>query len=350
MPVRALHPRSAFRRTRPLLSALGLALLLAPAACKAPWSRQADTGPLTLSGTVEAHEVPLAFQVGGRISVLEADEGDAVAAGATVARLDPADLTVALARAKAEAAAAAAALAELEAGTRPQEVQVGRAAVAKAEADLALAATDRRRLRDLVPAEAASQAQLDHAESAHAVAEAALAQARENLKLLEEGPRKEEIDRARATLAAARAAAAAAARDLGHARLTASAGGVITSRLAEAGQVVAAGQPVLRLAELDRPWVRAYVAEPDLPRVRLGQPAEVRVDGDGRVFKGRLAFIAPDAEFTPKVVETKELRVDLVYRIKVEVHNPEGALKIGMPADVTLLPPKTSAPATSPAP
>jgi len=97
---------------------------------------------------------------------------------------------------------------------------------------------------------------------------------------------------------------------------------------------------VLRLAEIDRPWVRAYVSEADLPRVRLGQPAEVRVDGlPDRVFKGRLAFIAANAEFTPKVVETRELRVDLVYRIKVEVENPDGALKIGMPADVTLAPP-----------
>jgi len=337
MSVRDPHHRPAPSRLRVL--ALGVALL-ALAACKLPWSGDGDGGPLTLSGTVEAHEVPLAFQVPGRIATLAADEGDAVAEGDTVAELDPADLAVALARARAQAAADAATLAELVAGTRPQEIKVGEAAVGKAEADLKLAATERDRLRRMVPAEAAAQAQLDQAESTYAVAQAALAQARENLVLLKEGPRKERIARARATRAAADAAAAAATRDLGHARLVSPARGVITVRLAEAGEVVAPGQPVLRLAEIDRPWVRAYVSEADLPRVRLGQPAEVRVDGlPDRVFKGRLAFIAANAEFTPKVVETRELRVDLVYRIKVEVENPDGALKIGMPADVTLAPP-----------
>ena len=113
--------------------------------------------------------------------------------------------------------------------------------------------------------------------------------------------------------------------------------GTVSVRLAEAGQVVAAGQPVLRIAELAHPWVRVYLAEADLPRVQLGQRAEVRVDGvPGKVFAGRLAFIAPQAEFTPKTVETKALRVDLVYRAKVEVDDPLGQLKIGMPADVTL--------------
>jgi HlyD family secretion protein len=337
MPVRDPH-RPVPCRPRWLPLAFG-ALLLFPAACKLPWEGKADTGPLTVSGTIEAHEVPVAFQVPGRIQALAADEGDAVAKGAPLADLDPADLEIALARARAEAAAAQAALAELEAGSRPQEIRVARAAVGKAEADLTLAGTERDRLRKMVPAEAAAQSRLDQAEATYAVAEAALAQARENLTLREEGPRKEEIDRARATLAAARAATAAATRDLGHARLTSPAKGVVTARLAEAGQVVSPGEPVLRVAELDRPWVRAYVAEPDLPRVRLGEPAEVRVDGlPGRTFQGRLAFIAPNAEFTPKVVETKDLRVDLVFRIKVEVENPDGALKIGMPADVTLTP------------
>jgi HlyD family secretion protein len=112
---------------------------------------------------------------------------------------------------------------------------------------------------------------------------------------------------------------------------------VVGVRLAERGQVVPAGQAVFRVSEIDRPWVRAYLGETDLSKVRLGQTAEVRVDGlPGRVFAGRLAFISPTAEFTPKTVETKALRVDLVYRVKVEVENPEGHLKIGMPADVML--------------
>lgn len=334
---------------RPARRAWALALLavclLAPAGCKLPWGK-GDDGPVTVSGTVEVHEVPLAFQVPGRIQRLGADEGDRVAAGDVVAEIDPADLEVAVARARAEAAAAAAALAELEAGTRAQELKVGEADLARASADRALAATERERLRQMVPQDAAPQADLDRAERQYAVAVAAEAQAREHLALLREGPRVEEIDRARAERQARDAAARAADRDLGHARLTSPAAGVITVRMAEQGEVVAPGQPVLRLAELDRPWVRAYLAEPDLARVRLGQPATVRVDGvPDRTFKGRLAFIAADAEFTPKVVETRELRVDLVYRIKVEVEDPDGRLKVGMPADVTL-----AAPAVSPAP
>ncbi|HEX7155847.1 MAG TPA: efflux RND transporter periplasmic adaptor subunit, partial [Burkholderiaceae bacterium] len=123
-------------------------------------------------------------------------------------------------------------------------------------------------------------------------------------------------------------------------RLTSRAGGLISVRLAEAGQVVAVGQPVFRLAQLDRPWVRAFLAEPDLPRVRLGQPAQVRVDGlPDKVFSGRLSFISPVAEFTPKTVETRALRVDLVYRVTVDVEDSQHQLKIGMPADVVLATP-----------
>ncbi|KPK38881.1 MAG: hypothetical protein AMJ69_07260, partial [Gammaproteobacteria bacterium SG8_47] len=115
--------------------------------------------------------------------------------------------------------------------------------------------------------------------------------------------------------------------------------GIVSVRLAEAGQVLAMGQPVLRITELSVPWIRAYLRETDLPRVKLGQPVTVRVDGlPDKAFTGRLSFISPQAEFTPKTVETRELRVDLVYRIKVEVANPDGLLKVGMPADLTLEP------------
>ena len=109
-------------------------------------------------------------------------------------------------------------------------------------------------------------------------------------------------------------------------------------RLADRGQNVTAGQPVFRIAELDHPWVRVYIGEKDLPRVKLGQAARVEVDGlPGKVFEGRLSFISPEAEFTPKTVETRALRVDLVYRAKVDVDNSSGELKIGMPADVRLV-------------
>jgi len=154
------------------------------------------------------------------------------------------------------------------------------------------------------------------------VAAARLEQARQAQALLRAGARREEIERAQAELGAATATLEAARRQLGYVRLASPAGGVVSVRLAERGQVVGAGQPVLRLAELERPWVRVYVAAADLARVRVGQPAEVRVDGlPGKVFRGRLAFISPQAEFTPKTVETRALRVDLVYRCKVDVED-----------------------------
>jgi HlyD family secretion protein len=302
-----------------------------------PFASEASDGQILLSGTVEAHEIDLAFQVGGRIGERYADEGDYVQAGDVVAVLEAQDHQLALERAQAESDAAAAALAVLRAGTRAQEIRVAEQALVEAQARLRYAEAESRRTRRLVPNRLASEEQLEKAEMQEDIARATVARSRESLSLLQEGPRKEEIDQAAAELAARQASLAVAKRNLAYTRLQSSAAGIVTVRFAEPGEVVSAGQPVLRLAVLSRPWVRAYLAEADLARVRLGQRAEVRADGlPDRLFQGRLSFISPKAEFTPKTVETRELRVDLVYRIKVEVENPEGALKLGMPVDVTL--------------
>ena len=162
-------------------------------------------------------------------------------------------------------------------------------------------------------------------------------QARHSLALLREGPRQEDIDRAAAEHQARQVAVSIAEQQLVYTELRSPVAGVVSVRLADAGEVVAKGQAVLRIAELTRPWVRAYLNETDLARVKLGQAAEIRVDGlPDQVFSGRLSFISPEAEFTPKTVETRALRVDLVYRIKVDVDNPDGLLKLGMPVDVIL--------------
>jgi HlyD family secretion protein len=311
--------------------------LLALAALLTGCGDSTPPGTIALSGTVDAHEAELAFQVPGRIATLHADEGDAVKAGAAVADLDARDYELALERARAEADAAAQALAALKAGTREQELRVAEAAVAKAQSERDFARSEVGRIGRLVPKQLASQQQLDEMRLQYKVAVAGLEQAEQNLRLLREGPRQEDIDQAAAELAARKAAVQTAEQQLGYVHLLSPADGVISVRLAEPGEVVAAGKPVLRLAELNRPWVRAYLNETDLARVRLGQAAEVRVDGlPDKVFKGRLAFISPTSEFTPKTVETRALRVDLVYRVKIEVNNADGLLKIGMPADVTL--------------
>ncbi|MGC2519560.1 MAG: efflux RND transporter periplasmic adaptor subunit [Burkholderiales bacterium] len=316
---------------------LSLLAVIALVACDKFWDGGSERGMLTLSGTVDAHQVDLSFQAGGRILRLNTDEGRKVQVSEVVAELAPKDYELALSRARAQENSAQKALAVLQAGSRPQDIRSAEAALLQTEADLHFANAEVKRNTDLVARHFVSQEALDHAIDQADVAVAKVEQAKQNLSLLREGPRKEDIARAAADYAAARAAVAIAEQQLAYVKLVSPVAGVVSVRLSERGQVVAAGQAVFRVAELDRPWVRAYLGEKDLPRVKLGQTAEVRVDGlPGKSFAGRLSFISPEAEFTPKTVETKALRVDLVYRIRVDVDNAEGQLKIGMPADVRL--------------
>ncbi len=303
-----------------------------------PWSdNAAQDGMLRLSGTVEAHETDLAFQVAGRIEKLPADEGMAVTPDMLIAQLDATDYQLTVQRLEAEATAAEKALDLLKAGARIQELRVAEAAQTRAQSELKYAEGEHRRVKNLAQRNLASPDQLDQARLREDVARSALEQARQNLQLLREGARREEIERAEAELAARRAALESARRQRDYTRLMSGVSGYVTVRMAEAGEVVAPGQPVVRVAQLDRPWIRAYLSEADLARVRLGQKVRVTADGvPDHPFDGTLVFIASQAEFTPKTVETRELRVDLVYRIKVEVDNRDGLLKLGMPADVAI--------------
>jgi HlyD family secretion protein len=291
-----------------------------------------------LPGTIDANEVELGFQVSGRIAELLVDEGAAVKAGETLATLDARDYELQLRRARAEAEAAKMALAALRAGTREQELRVAETALIKAEAELRFAESEVDRLMQLISKKLASQERLDRAEMEKEVAQAGVDQAVEQLQLAREGPRGEDVARAAAEYEARRAEVELARQRLTYAELTSPLAGVVSVRLGERGEVVTTGQAVLKVAELARPWVRAYLKETDLARVALGQDAEVRADGlPDKIFNGKLSFIAPEAEFTPKTVETRALRVDLVYRIKIDVPNPEGILKIGMPVDAKLM-------------
>ena len=302
-----------------------------------PWQSVDESRQIELSGTVEAREIDLAFQVGGRIATLRVDEGDSVQIEQEVATLDAHDFELTLSNAIAQTEAAQAALAALRAGTRIQELRVAEAQLAKAQADLDYIRVEFKRIADLVAKKLAAQDQLDQARQRQNVALAGVEQALQNLALLREGPRREDIDQAAATLRARQATAETARRQLEYTRLQSPVAGMVSVRLVEAGEIVSPGKTVLRIAELSRPWVRAYLNEKDLTRVRLGQAAQIRIDGlPGKVFEGRLSFISPTAEFTPKTVETHALRVDMVYRVKVQVDNPDGVLKLGQPADVVL--------------
>jgi HlyD family secretion protein len=333
----AVRHRVAFYTVLHLILA---ASLIALSGCDVswPWTERANNSSIMLAGTVDAHEVDLSFQVPGRILHLESDEGRAVQVGALLAVLDPRDYALALARARAQAASAEKALAALKAGSRIQDVRAAEAALRQVEADLRFARTQQERTAKLVAEHFSPPQQLDTVNDQVDVATAKVEEARQSLSLLREGPRKEDIARAAADLDAANTLVATAEQQLSYTRLSSPVAGIVSVRQAEQGQNVTAGQAVFRVAELDRPWVRAYLDEKDLPRVKLGQSAQVQVDGlPGKQFAGRLSFISPEAEFTPKTVETRALRVDLVYRVKVDVDDAAGQLKIGMPADVRLV-------------
>lgn len=296
-----------------------------------------DENTLQLSGSIEAREVKLAFQVGGLLETLEVEEGDHINAGQLIARISDKDYQLNLQRTKFEAKAAEATLLALKNGTRSQELEVAKAELEKARAQVRFTEAEIKRIAVLVADKLASDEALEKSQLGfeHALATEDAFQHR--LDLLKEGPRQEDIQRAEAQYHAYLSAIESAKKKLADAQLMSPLDGYATVKLTEAGEVVAPGQAIVKIAELSMPWVRAYLAEPYLSKVKLGQVVDVKVDGlPNKTLKGKLIYISPKAEFTPKTVETQELRVDLVYRIKVQLKNPGGELKIGMPADIYL--------------
>jgi HlyD family secretion protein len=290
------------------------------------------------SGTVEATTADLGFMVAGRIAEVSVREGDRVRGGQVLARLDAAVLEARVEAATAQLAAARATLAELDAGSRTEEVAQGRAAVRAAERRLEDAVRDLARSRRLFDGGAISRESLDRAETAHALAEAALDQAREQLRVLETGPRPERIAAQRATVEAAVAAVRQAEAALGYATIRAPFDGQVTIRHREPGEAVQPGAPVLTVMDPDDRWVRIYVPETRMGAIGIGQTAAILSDTyRGREYAGRVVFVASEAEFTPRNVQTREERVKLVYAVRVQVlDDPAFELKPGMPADVRI--------------
>ncbi|WP_183355071.1 HlyD family secretion protein [Geomonas silvestris] len=294
-------------------------------------------GVLRISGNIELTEVQVSFQVPGRVTQRLVDEGALVRQGDLVARLDAAELTQALEAARGEEAAAAAALAELKAGSRREELAQGEALLARAEAEAKRLATDYQRDKVLFGKEVIPKRELDAALAASDSAAAGVRERREALALLRKGPRREQIDQAQARLAAARARVASAQERLDWATLRAPIGGVVLSKSIEPGEQVAAGTPVVTLGDTSQCWLKGYIPENQLGRVKLGQAVRVTTDSHpGKVYPGQVSFISSEAEFTPKSVQTEKERVKLVYRIKVTLANPGLELKPGMPADAEI--------------
>ena len=322
-----------------------VAALAALGACRQP----APSNTIRVSGHVEATEVLVSAEVGGRLVDLRVAEGDAVAPGDVIALLDTRDIELQIGRANAERAAADAQLRLLQAGARPQDIRQAEAQVDAASADAAAAEVERRaaetdfeRFEALLQANAGSQKQRDDARARVDVARERESGARDRIRAagevvsrLQAGPTREEVGVARARVATVDAQLAVLEKMRADATVLAPVGGVVTQTLTDAGEVVAPRVPLLVVTDLDHAWANLFVPEPWIPRLVLGQAADVRTDA-GDTLAGTVTYISPQAEFTPRNVQTADERSRLVYRIKVAVDNSAGVLKSGMPVDAEL--------------
>lgn len=305
---------------------------------------------LRVSGNVEATEVHTAAEVSGRIVELRVDEGDRIEAGAVIARLDTEDTMLQIARTRADRATAVAQLRLLEAGSRVEDIGQARAQVdaagsdaAATDAEVKAAQLDLDRFQALLTANAGSvkqrddaQARVDTAKARQRAAMDRVRSAREALARLEAGTRPEEIQTARARVAAADAQIAVLEKSERDAAVISPIAGIVTQKLVDAGEIVARGTPLVVITDLDHAWANLFVPEPMVPRVTIGQAATVLTDAGGPGLEGKVTFVSPRAEFTPRNVQTAEERSKLVYRIKVTVDNSAGVLKLGMPVDAEL--------------
>ena len=350
---------------------------------------------IRVSGNIEAIKVPISFKVPGHVEKRFRDEGQSVKVGEPIAQLEAADLRADVATREGELAAAKAVLAAMVAGSRPDEIAASLAAMRKAEAnyqelingsrpeeiaasesiykatqaDLVRLEADKARVEKLWNSHsgAVSAEQYDQSVAAYrmgseryaearkrydlvkegprkediAQGKAAMTQAQAQYRLVRDGPRKEDIDQARAKVQQAEAALQAAKVKLSYAIVTSPLTGVVLSKNVEPGEFVAAGTPVVTVADIKNVWLRAYVDERDIGKrtIAWNSPAEITTDAyPGKVYKGRVGFISDEQEFTPKTVQTERERVKFVYRVKIYVDNPDQELKPGMPADAKLIP------------
>jgi HlyD family secretion protein len=337
--------------TLPLLhiraSAVLCAALLAGAACRT--APPADR--VRVSGQIEATDVQVASQVPGRLLERRVAEGDRVEKGAVVAVLDTADTELALTRARADRAQADAQYRLLQAGSRPEDIRQAQAQVssaqadvAAADADLAASEIDVQRFESLLASNSGSRKQRDDAVARRNIAKERSAAARERVRAAQEGvarlragARPEELDAARSRVDAAAAQIATLDKAVADATITAPVSGVVTTTIADEGELVSPRAPMLVITDLDHAWANVYVDEPVVPRLRVGDAATLFTDAGGQGVPGTISVIAERAEFTPRNVQTADDRSKLVYRVKVAVDNRNGVFKSGMPVDAEIV-------------
>jgi HlyD family secretion protein len=316
-----------------LVAAVAVGIYLYPKFVRKP----APTNELTLSGNIEAHESLVSFRVQGRISELPIEEGQEVQQGALLARLEDADYRQRVRVDEASVGVRESNLALTLAGTREQEIKASQQSMLDAKADLEEKQIDYDRAQKLFAKDEVSAQDRDLAATAFKRSQAVYQAAEQRYSEAVEGSRKEDIAIARANLKQAQTNLGLSRVDLGYTILRSPYAGVITVREAELGEVVSPGTPIVTLADLDHVWLRAYIAETDLGRIHWGQEATITTDTyPGKQYHGRISFISPSAEFTPKSVQTYTERVTLVYRIKIDIDNRNHELKPGMPADARI--------------
>lgn len=312
-----------------------------------------DPNQLTLFGNVDIRQVSLAFNANERIAELRVREGDKVRAGDVLGVLDLRTSTLRLAQTETQIGVQSQALLRLKSGNRPEEIAQARANVAASEAEAALATRQADRLRaanDASTGKAVSRQDLDSAVAHQLVTMAQAESARKSAQLVVAGPRREDIAQAEQQLASARAEQALTRRQLEEGELRAPIDAVVRARLLEPGDMASPQKPVYTLAITQPKWVRAYVAEPQLGRIHTGMAASVSTDSEpDRSIPARIGYISSVAEFTPKTVQTPELRTSLVYELRFLVDDPQDRLRLGMPATVRLtLPAPNPGPASRP--
>jgi len=297
-----------------------------------------DPNRIRVSGSIEVTEAELSFKLPGRVEARLVDEGDLVKAGEVVAKLETSDVAQQVALRQADVQMAQAGLADLLAGARPQELAQAAAAVRQAQADFKRIQDDYDRMKALFEQGSSNQREYDAARTAYDVAKDRLKTVQEQQALVKQGPRPDAIKVARARLLQAQEAEKLAEIQLGYATLTSPLTGMVLSKNVEPGEMVAPGSPIVTVGDLARVYMRAYIEETDLGRVKLGQKVRVTTDTyPDKIYEGKITFISPQAEFTPKNVQTKKERVKLVYRVKVDLDNAKLELKPGMPAEAEIV-------------
>jgi len=293
---------------------------------------------IKVSGNIETTEVDVGFKISGRIVSLSVQEGDWIEKGRVLAKLDDEDLLQRLQLARATLRSAQARLEKLLAGSRPEELREAEASLNQAKFDLENKQTQYERIKALFERGVIPKETLDNAETGYKIAKASVQRATENYLLVREGARREDIEDGRAQVEQARASLKLTETQLGYTVLHSPLSGVVLVKSAEIGEVVNPGTSILTLADIENIWLKAYIPETDLSKVKWGQEVVVTTDlRPKKEYKGKISFISSQAEFTPKQIQTEKERVTLVYRVKVDIPNPDRELKPGMPADGRIL-------------